>query len=554
MKRGRAAVLLAALAAWGLAPVALVHAKPPALTALEPAGARQGTTVLVSAAGSFDRWPARGWSDCPGITVEPAAEKGKLWVAVAEGTTPGIYWLRLHDEEGATGLRPFAVGTLPEVTEVEPNDDPGRAQPIDRPAVTVNGKLGKNGDVDGFAVGLKRGETLVASMEANRRLGSPMDGLLQVARPDGIVLAENDDDHDRDPQLVFQAPADGRYVVRAFAFPATPDARIAFSGGPTFVYRLTLTTRGFVDHPWPLAVAREAPGAVRVEGWNLEGDESSTDLRCDRDESATVARATRPGLANAVEVRVVPHAVAVEAGDSSADAPQDLTPPVSVTGRLDSDRDTDAYRFSARKGNKLILRVESRGLGQPLDPALRVLDASGGVVAEVDDSSGGRDAEIAFTAPSDGRYRAVVRDLNGRSGLRAVYLLTVAAPVPDVRLTVAADRFTLTPGQPLKIPVTLARSNGHEGTVRVSASGLPEGVTAGPVASESKGATARAVTLTFTADAGAAPWSGPIEVVGRSEDGSISERAVEAKVEGLTATTRHLWLTVSKPTPPAKEK
>src|SRR5581483_10130568 len=106
--------------------------------------------------------------------------------------------------------------------EKEPNDDYRHAQPLDKSCV-VNGRLEKTGDVDCFAIHLTRGQTLVASMEANRTLGSPMDAVLQVVSARGTVLEENNDYHELDPQLMFTAPADGTYVVRTFAFPAVPD-------------------------------------------------------------------------------------------------------------------------------------------------------------------------------------------------------------------------------------------------------------------------------------------------------------------------------------------
>ena len=93
---------------------------------------------------------------------------------------PGVYWLRAYNAEGASGLRPYIVGTLPEVMEKEPNDEPRKAQKIEGSTVVVNGKLEKNGDVDCFAVELKKGQTLVASLEAHDTLRSPMDGMLQV--------------------------------------------------------------------------------------------------------------------------------------------------------------------------------------------------------------------------------------------------------------------------------------------------------------------------------------------------------------------------------------
>src|SRR5262249_36007488 len=149
------------------------------------------------------------------------------------------------------------------------NEDPKKPQVLDSAAVVVNGRLEKQGDVDGFALRLAKGQTLVASVLANRGLGSPMDAVLQVASADGFVLDQNNDYHGLDPQLVFTAPADGTYVVRTFAFPAVPDSGIRFAGGETFIYRLTLTTGGFAEYAYPLAVPRADPGQVELVGWNI---------------------------------------------------------------------------------------------------------------------------------------------------------------------------------------------------------------------------------------------------------------------------------------------
>ena len=120
-------------------------------------------------------------------------------------------------------LRPFIAGTLPEVMEKEPNDDFKKPHALDGSCV-VNGKLEKVGDVDCFAVTLKKGQTLVASLEAHNTLRSPMDAMLQVLSADGFVLEENNDFHGLDPQLAFTAKKDGTYIARVYAFPAQPDA------------------------------------------------------------------------------------------------------------------------------------------------------------------------------------------------------------------------------------------------------------------------------------------------------------------------------------------
>src|SRR5947209_2779794 len=111
-------------------------AKLPTLERLFPPGARCGQSLTVTATGTFDRWPVRAWVDGPGIEVKAEAEKGKLAIAVASDATPGVHWLRLYDEEGASAPRPFVVGTLPEAIEAGTKDGP---LTLDTSEVTING-------------------------------------------------------------------------------------------------------------------------------------------------------------------------------------------------------------------------------------------------------------------------------------------------------------------------------------------------------------------------------------------------------------------------------
>ena len=91
------------------------------MTELFPPGAGRGQTVAVNASGTFDHWPVKAWIEGRGVEIRAEKEKGKLTVVVAADAAPGLRWVRLYDEEGATALRPFVIGVLPEV-------DRGRAE------------------------------------------------------------------------------------------------------------------------------------------------------------------------------------------------------------------------------------------------------------------------------------------------------------------------------------------------------------------------------------------------------------------------------------------
>ena len=206
---------------------------------------------------------------------------------------PGVYWLRLYNGDGASVLRPFVVGTLPEVAESETERRAGEAAG-GRAAGRRQRQAAKSGDVDGYRVELKQGQTLVASLQANSMLGAPMDAVLQVcelverpiatARRARRSLRRRPEPRCGRPRSAARLHrAAGRRVPGA-AVRLSGDARQQrrFAGGDDYLYRLTLTTGPFIDHALPLAAPSEET-QVQLGGWNLgrdaAGDRSAADRR-----------------------------------------------------------------------------------------------------------------------------------------------------------------------------------------------------------------------------------------------------------------------------------
>lgn len=536
--------------------LAAAHASaaPPAVTYLFPAGVARGQSLEVTAGGTFERWPVQTWVSRPGLEVKAGKDKGKLSVTASSDALPGKYWIRLYDEQGASGLRPFIVGTLPELLEKEPNDDFKKPQMLASPNVIVNGRFDKSGDVDVFGLTLRKGQTLVASIEANRTLASPLDSVLQLLDVKGFVLEQNHDDHDLDPQLVFTAPADGTYLVRAFAFPATPDSSIRFAGGDTFIYRLTLSTQAFADHAYPLAVQRTNPGKIQCKGWNLGPD--TREIAIPPADFNDEVELSHPLLGNTVAVQCVDHPVIVETEPNDRQHPQAITLPVVISGHIDSPGDIDVYQFQAAKGQKLTFRVEARSLGSPLDPVLRLTDSAGKLISQIDDSGsrrdGTRDAELNYSVTQDGSFRIEVRDLHDTGSERHFYRLGVLVPQPGFDLTVAADRFTITPDKPLEIVVTVVRRDGFDREIEVQLENVPEGVVTTPMKSLATGASAKTVTLKITSTKESLAQS--IRIVGDVPGQSKERRFARTPLAGFNTTTNDFWLAAAKTAPPAEPK
>ncbi len=527
---------LAALAAWGC--TVPLCAAPPKCDTLFPAGGQRGQQVDVTASGSFTNWPLSAWVDREGLQVEPDKDKGKFKIHIAD-TASGVYLIRFHDQEGATQLRPFAVDTLPEVTETEPNNELLAANRITQSA-TVNGRLEKSGDVDGFAFEMKAGQTLVAALDANQTFGSPMDAVLQICSADGFVLAQNDDERGLDPQIAFVAPRDGSYVARTFAFPLTPDSSIAFSGAATYIYRLTLTTGGYIDQVFPLSLQPGVSTDSLLFGWNLPAGAAIAQAASN---SPNRLFASHPEFASSVQQALTTYPVVAAAAALSRANPQPIEWPIVVTGRIDAERDEDVFQIVATKGTKLSIQVESDSLGFVLDPLVQVLDAEGKIIGEVDDTNRNRDCTLTQAIPADGTYRILVRDVHRYGGFRFVYRLTINEAKPDFALTMASDTYVLTPGKPLEIPITIERRNGFVGEIEVSAIELPEGVSSAVVKSEAKGDSSKSVKVVLNAAAG--PVSAAFRVTGKSGSEGAIERTASYVVSGTSTEFSAAWLTVS---------
>ena len=496
----------------------------PTVSTLTPAGGQRGTTVTVSATGTFDQWPAKVWCDTSGITVTAEKEKGKFAVKLAADAPLGAAWLRFHDDTGASELRPFVVGGLTEAAEAEPNDDAKTAPAVSLPKV-VNGVLAKGGDVDCFAVSLKKGQTLVASLDAHRTLRSPIDTVLQVTSADGTVIEQNHDARGLDPELAFTAPTDGTFAVRVFGFPATPDSSIRHFGSPACVYRLTLTTDEFVDFVTPLSVERGKDATLAASGWNL----SANTVKLDK-------AATAFGVARTFPITREPHPCY---DLTTTDKP--LPPPFTLTGRVEKAGAAVVIPITVEAGKPIAVQVESATLGLSLTPVLTVTDATGKQLLRAEPATLGGGIDTTFTAPKAGDCKIEVRDLFKSAGPRHVFRLRVTPATPDVTATVAADRFTVTVGTPLEVSITFAKKNGFTGDVTAFAEGLSDGVNASVV--EVAKPDGKTVTLRLTAIKPGE--SRPVRIgVGKKGDDTF-KRFATATQPAFDRTTPHLWLTVS---------
>lgn len=209
----------------------------PCVTSIFPLGGRVGEPVKLE----MDGW------NLDKTTLTPPPKDAK----------PGQYLLAATDGKVVSNYVPFALDTLPECMEKEPNDEPAKAQKVTLPII-INGRADRPGDWDVFEVEGKAGETIVAEVYA-RRLGSPLDSFLKVTSADGKIIALNDDHFDAasglntdhaDSYVMVKLPADGKYFVHL--------ADTRRHSGKEYAYRLR------ISQPQPDFVLRLMPSRLNM--------------------------------------------------------------------------------------------------------------------------------------------------------------------------------------------------------------------------------------------------------------------------------------------------
>ncbi|MFB3826014.1 MAG: hypothetical protein ACE15B_04560 [Bryobacteraceae bacterium] len=203
----------------------------PFLTGVFPLGAKAGSRVDLQLS---------GWN-------LPAAKLRQD----TRGKQPGVYGVSAGDSNAL----PFAVDTLAERLEKEPNNQARGAARVKLPVI-VNGRIDRPGDWDVFRIDGRAGEEVVAEVTA-RRLESPLDSILKLTDAAGKQVAVNDDHEDKaagllthhaDSFLRATLPRKGSYYLWL--------GDTQRKGGPEYSYRLR------ISRPQPDFELRMTPSAI----------------------------------------------------------------------------------------------------------------------------------------------------------------------------------------------------------------------------------------------------------------------------------------------------
>jgi hypothetical protein len=357
------------------------------------------------------------------------AESAILEVTIDASAAPGEREIRIKTPGGLTNPLRFEVGDVAEVIENEPF---GLKSPVMQtpslPAV-LNGQV-MPGDVDRYRFHARRGEGLYIDVLARALMPYLADAVPGWFQPTLAVYDESgrevafvdDDEFDPDPAMLFMPPEDGDYELEI--------RDSIYRGREDFVYRISVET--------------SAPETRRTDA-ELDGareDEPNNDIK---------------------------HA-------------QKVTLQQVIEGGISKPGDNDVYKFQSDAG-EVVAEVCARRNGSPMDSVLRLMDASGKVLAWNDDhedkASGlmthHADSWLKAKLPEKGIYYLQVFDAQRQGGKDFTYQLRVGAPRPDFELRVTPSTINMRLDQVAPLTVHAIRKDGFDGPIDLALQGAPDG-------------------------------------------------------------------------------
>jgi WD40 repeat protein len=343
-----------------------VKPKVPQPTGLKPDGGPRGKAAYLTVQGKDLESVTEATSPQPGAMIK--VRKGvppdvlHLEVFFDDKTPPGVYPITLKTAAGQANVH-YYVDRFPLVEEREPNDSPGTAQRIDLPA-SIAGSCHKAGDVDWYYFSVEQGQQLGFQILA-KEIGSKLEPFLTLTDNAGNVLATSGDG-----LLGYTFPNNATYVIGV----RDRDFRGA---DKEMHYRLHVGEIPIVTSVFPLGVQKGKTKKIFLEGVFLG---NKTIVEVDARDAAVGTKLPVPLTTPYGPPLGKPTVLVDEYPDVYHGVTDTISVPGVANGRIEKPGATEAWRFAAKKGQKLILEVNARRLGSPLDSYIEILDAKGAPV------------------------------------------------------------------------------------------------------------------------------------------------------------------------------
>lgn len=332
--------------------------KPPAIGKLTPNFGTRGNTLKVKVEGQHLDGDLSFTSNMPGVTIK-SQSKSELELVIASTMFPGPVEITAKTAAGLSAPFTFIVDRYPVVGDMPSIDSARKGRAVSLPA-TIVGTLDRAGQADHFRFAAKAGQQIgVHALTAV--VGSKLDPVLELTDASGRVVASS-----LNGLLAFICPVEGEYAI------GIHDKE--YRGGGDQYYRLHVGDVPIVTRVMPMGIERGKETMVQLIGVNL----ASTKARVQAGSAAIGSRVPVPFSDQAERPLGEAHVVVGEFAETNVErGAASIAVPGTANGIITKPGETHAIRFAAKKGEQLVIEVNARRVGSPLDSAIEVLDASG---------------------------------------------------------------------------------------------------------------------------------------------------------------------------------
>jgi WD40 repeat protein len=340
--------------------------KPPTLNKVTPNAGTRGESVRLVLDGKVMRGATLVLelpSGAREFVVDSNDDRAECVASIPKDTPAGNYSVKLRTPAGESTTVPFIVDLFSPKSVGSGATAPNTTYHVN-PPVTLAGSLSRAGEVHYFRLDLNQ----EIGVQALPGPGSKLDPVLQLTAADGKVVAES-----TNGLLAFDARGrePGAYVLTVRDREYRPDQPMT--------YRLHVGTIPIVTRVFPLGAQRGVGTSVGLQGVFL--GESSPTVRIPADAV----------LGSKVPVSVTsPHgpvlgSVSILVGEfpevqNAVQRESSIPVPGTANRTIAKPSAEDTWRFEAKKGQRLLVEVNARRLGSPLDSTIEILDDKGQLV------------------------------------------------------------------------------------------------------------------------------------------------------------------------------
>lgn len=462
----------------------------------------------------------------------------KVMIEPGPNLVPGFETIRVNTSRGISNPRVIALDNLPEVTDVGNNTTRPLAMEIKPPCV-VNGKIDAE-IARWYKIDGKKGQSL--SLETlGHRLGSALDPQIVVYDSKGREVQggySNDS-----PGLLTDARVRYQFKEEGVHFVSIRD--VSWRGGADFIFRLRVGNFPMATTPFPLAIQAGKEASVSFVGPATEG---TIPVRISASKSSpgsvlslTPKFSTGGDLGMPVELQVSNLPEFVESNNNHTLAMAfGLTVPCGVSGKLDKRGERDYYKFTTKKGQKLVIDGTKGGRFTPTELYLEVLDSKGSKILKGNPAA---PPVLDFTAPVDGEFTLAVEHLHLWGGPTESYRVVISEAQPEIILSLQGDRFSVNQAGEISIPVMVQKKN-FDGPFKVISKG-PAGFQGSLSVEKGKPAKPTDPAGNLVLKAPANQPMGPVEIQLAVEGSTPSkfevEKPVSTALAGLPVIPSHFY-------------